>query len=343
MTTRAQEINALIVEMQTYVTIGDWDNAEATNHRIESLCRDDLNEMFGFVVTVPGTVYEFWVKQVEINKMLGGTPAKPQLGPDIDPITPDDEFSDHAILARHIKWMPGQSMTRRAMIQQLEFWRLEAVELGLGMCALKLMEAKEDLEDLGEPELPAQANNIVRECLIVMAEKKSQNIMAGRYGTRAVTRNEQPIGRVRQEHPLDTKMVHYTGCKGIVRSTIPHDEMPKDAHGNTPDILFEGRPAVIPERPSFGLNKEHYDITLQTNQSAVDEVNAQKLRTKTFVNIVPQEQAVRMVNDLQHLINITDDDAYAEALSNEVRRLSLFANGDVKSILDINFAWTYHE
>lgn len=326
MTTRTQEINALVVEMQTYVTMGDWDNAEATNHRIESLCREDLNESYGFQFVAPGTVYQHWVQHNEVK-------VKPQLGSDIDPITPNDElgYSDHEILARRVKWMPGQTMSRAAMIEQLEAWRLEAIELEMGMCALKLMEAKEDLVNLGEPELPAQANDIVRQCLLAMAEKKSQNVMTGRYGTRAV---------IRKEHPLDAAMKHHTGNKGVIQMEIPEGEKPMDIYGYPADIVTD-KPCVS---PYFQATKpECYNVTLQTNQSAVDEVNAQKLRTQTFVNIVPQEHAVRMVNDLQHLINITDDTAYAEALSNEVRRLSLFANGDVKSTLDVNFAWIYHE
>ena len=175
----------------------------------------------------------------------------------------------------------------------------------------------------------------VGECLIAMAERKSQNAMIGRH-------TQQPTGRM----------------KGLVQMEIPEGEMPVDIYGKPADIVID-KLAIIPERPSFRINKEEaialmgsytqptkpegYNVKFDTNQTAVDKLNAQKLRTKTFVNIVPQDQAVRMVNDLQHLANITDDANYYEALMKEIERLKLFANGDVKSITDINFAWTYHE
>lgn len=374
------------------------DEASVTMQELEVAAKKACLEITGLEFIATPTTWNDFLMVLEKNNTYGYS----ALGPDIDPITPHDEpgYSDHAILARRVKWMPGSVATRGEMIQRLELWRLEAVELELGLCALKLMEAKEDLIALGEPELPAQVNNIIGDCLMRMAEKKSQNIMAGRYGTRALLRNEQPTGRL----------------KGLVRTTFPQDEMPSLLRDDCKNKKYHDKPTMaqtwkmsrieyvaylktlIPEvkegtaasavlhsnisglltmtdeeynwskgQAYSGLERlikeitfndtpkpcvspylqatkpEGYNITLQTNQSAVDEVNAQKLRTKTFVNIVPQEQAVRMVNDLQHLINITDDDAYAEALSNEVRRLSLFANGDVKSILDVNFAWTYHE
>lgn len=247
---------------------------------------------------------------------------KPQLGPDIDPITSNDELnSDHEILARRVKWIPGPTLTRAEIIQMLEKWRLEAVELGLGMCALKLMEEKETFERLGEPELSVESNDIIRACLMQMAEKRSQNVMGGHL-------------------------------KGVVQTGIPENEMPTNIHGKPADIIMD-KLAIIPERPDFSIpsmgsymtptKPAPHNVRYETNQSAMDKINAEKDRTEAFINIVPQELAVRMINDLQHLCSISDDINYVTALCNEMRRLSLFANGEVKSLNDINFAWIYRK
>lgn len=502
------------------------DEAAVTMQELEVVAKEACMEITGLEYIATPTTWDDFLKILEKNNQDGFSsrgsdfevpiePARPgsteerfnlmmtqhytekgQLGPDIDPITPFDEFP-----ARYVQWVAGQPMVRGAMINQLEAWRLEAVELGLGLCALKLMEAKEDLVNLGEPELPEACNNIVRDCLMRMAEKKGQNVMASRYGTRSVIRggnegrNVQTIGRLhkpavnpvivnytgRKRHPFDTiidpeapefnaeqhiieltrnlersalagqlvmwqtqcvslKLVAQAGIfakevetlgslsdadydaleekvspsvlsaviylsevhsrnaeavtlkpmrnigetevpfegmglKGIIQMEIPEGEMPMDIYGKSPDILMP-KQVIKSERPDFGIlpmtpsvllregcknekyhdkplmemgsylqptKPEGYHIKVENNQTAVNNLNAQKLRTRTFTSIVPQELAQRMINDIQHLINITNDADYAEALSNEVRRLQLFANGDVKSLSDVNFAWVYHE
>lgn len=147
---------------------------------------------------------------------------------------------------------------------------------------------------------------------------------------------------------------HYglTKLKGVVQTGVPENEMPTDIHGKPADITMD-KLAIIPKRPDFGIpsmgsymtptKPAPHNVRYETNQSAMDKINAEKDRTEAFINIVPQELAVRMINDLRHLCSISDDINYVTALCNEMRRLSLFANGEVKSLNDINFAWIYRK
>lgn len=376
------EIRALVVKMQDLITRYEFEELEELNESLENLCRRDLNEMMGCVVTVPGTVYAAWSEYMDRpktipNKLVGESEVygsdslyavlpgsteerfngimaqhygltKPQLGPDIVPITPNDELD-----SGRVKFAQGHSITRAQLIQKLEEWRLEAVELGLGLCALKLMEEREVVERLGEPNAIGFASQVVGACLMRMAEKRSQDILAGRYGTRAVIRNEQPTGRSKETRNIGEVEIPYTGrLKGVVQTSIPENEMPTDIHGKPADIIID-KLAIIPERPDFGIplmgsymdptKPAPHNVRYETNQPAMDKIKAEKERTEIFVSIVPQEYAARMINDLQHLISITEDVDYGAVLCNEVRRLSLFANGNVKSLNDINFAWIYHK
>lgn len=451
-------IRSMIVEIHKDIMRGDWDNVESNTEHLETLCREDMILLTGNKDLVAvASWFESWSVTTE-----GMKDPNDESDPIVKSVlnTAQNDYPRH-LSVRHtgeselsrfdwvlpknieerfdadadpassrVQFAQGYPLTRAKLIQKLEEWRLEAVELGLGMCALKLMEEKEAVERLGEPEAIAFANQVVGTCLRAMAEKRSQDIMAERlntnstmfrkayqmnreqyieflqnwrgealkvnmfpetqildahinnlwgmtdeqykawkltsndaiassiqriaqklarvimgdekFGTRAVIRNEQPTGRSKETRNIGEVEIPYTGrLKGIAKRVISPDELPTDESGAVADINVHDKPLMGSYLQS--TKPEGYSNKLTTNQPAMERLTAEKEMLQVFCTILSKEMADRLARDLEHLINITDDAEYAEAISQEVRRIRLFAEGRIKTLSDVNFAWVYHD
>lgn len=455
------EIRALVVKMQDLITRYEFDELEELNETLESLCRRDLNEMMGCVMTVPGTVYAAWSAHMDNhkkipNKLVGESEVygsdslyavrpgsteerfneimarhygllKPQLGSDVDPITIEDEFPRVAISSA------VKHLDRNTMIGQLEMWKTQATSLKLvaqGLIFSKEIDRLQSISDVEYDALKEKVNPNVIGAIIYLGEVYTQNVMAERlntnsfmfrgvmkmnreeyieflrnwrdealkvdmlpetqildghinnlwgmtdeqykgwkqtkdsaiassiqriakklarvimgdekFGTRAVIRNEQPTGRSKETRNIGEVEIPYTGrLKGIVQRGVSLNELPTDESGAVADINVHDKPLVgsylQPTKP------EGYRTKLTTNQPAMERLTAEKEMLQVFCTILSKEMADRLARDLEHLINITDDAEYAEAISQEVRRIRLFAEGHIKTLSDVNFAWVYHD
>lgn len=75
--------------------------------------------------------------------------------------------------------------------------------------------------------------------------------------------------------------------------------------------------------------------SLKHHPQIVDE----QYKAIRFTHVMSAEHATRLINDLNHLIEITSDAEYAEALSKEVQRLQYIADGKITKPSDVDYKW----
>lgn len=194
-------------------------------------------------------------------------------------------------------------LSREVMISQLGMWQIQCNSLKLVAQALIFAKEIERLESMSDEVYDA-------------LDKKE---------------NPDVIGAVICLSEVHARNAVGGGLKGIIQIDIPKEEMPQDTHGKPADTLMDP------------TNVAPYSANFETNQPAMERLTAEKEMLQVFCTILSKEMADRLARDLEHLINITDDAEYAEAISQEVRRIRLFAEGRIKTLSDVNFAWVYHD
>ncbi|QBZ70698.1 hypothetical protein pETSU_117 [Edwardsiella phage pEt-SU] len=218
-------------------------------------------------------------------------------------------------------------LSREVMISQLGMWQIQCNSLKLVAQALIFAKEIERLESMSDEVYDA-------------LDKKE---------------NPDVINAVVYLSKVHAKNARAADLKGVVQIDIPESEMPQDIYGKPADVQigFSG----ITTKPGNGIpllrdgckNEKYHDkplmgsyLTPPTQPQSTAQINAEKEMFQTFCTILSKEMADRLARDLEHLINITDDAEYAEAISQEVRRIRLFAEGRIKTLSDVNFAWVYH-
>ncbi|KAB3419174.1 hypothetical protein F9Z84_06610 [Escherichia coli] len=63
-------------------------------------------------------------------------------------------------------------------------------------------------------------------------------------------------------------------------------------------------------------------------------------KTLAFTNVIPADMAQRLIGDLEHIVEHTNDEKYISALQAEIKRLGYIAKGEITKPSDVNYAWT---
>lgn len=258
-----------------------------------------------------------------------------------EPLFPAEECDDSVVDPRRHILGATMYLSRANMMLQLEMWQNQAARFKLvaqGLIFAKEIDRLKSITDDEYSGLEQKVNPDVIKAVIYLGEKHTQNVLASRHKAR----NEQPTGRSKETRNIGEVEIPYTGrLKGIAKRVISPDELPTDESGAGADINAHDKPLMgsylQPTKP------EGYRTKLTTNQPAMECLTVEKEMLQVFCTILSKEMADRLARDLEHLINITDDAEYAEAISQEVRRIRLFAEGRIKTLSDVNFAWIYHD
>lgn len=237
-------------------------------------------------------------------------------------------------------------MNREQYIEFLQGWRKNAVETAMTSEIQAFDLCIKDLGNITDEQYKdwkVMKQGDIATTIQRVAKKLARGIMGDeKFGTRAVIRNEQPTGRSKETRNIGEVEIPYTGrLKGIAKRVISPDELPTDESGAVADINAHDKPLMGSYLQS--AKPEGYSSKLTTNQPVMERLTAEKEMLQVFCTILSKEMADRLARDLEHLINITDDAEYAEAISQEVRRIRLFAEGRIKTLSDVNFAWIYHD
>ena len=368
-------IRNMIVEIHKDVMRCDWDNVEANTEHLEKLCREDMILLTGDKdLVAPASWFESWSVATEGMKSPNGEPDsivksilnttrgdyprhlsvrhtgetemmrfcdydRPRYGVGLfdhlkelnttivsenipEPLFPLEEHSDSVVDPRRHILGATMYLSRANMILQLEMWQNQAAHfklVGQSLIFAKEIDRLKSITDDEYGELEQKVNPGVVKAVIYLSEKHTQNVLAARRNATTETGS----------------------LKGIAKRAILPDELPADESGAIADINTHDKPLVgsyltPPSHTSFHNSAAYYSS--KHHPSVVED----QYKTKAFTNVIPAEHAHRMINDLNHLIEITDDNKYAASLSDEVRRLQYIADGRITKPSDVNYAWVIH-
>ena len=147
-----------------------------------------------------------------------------------------------------------------------------------------------------------------------------ENIRAGRINHLRGSKEEIDPDLLKSATDRTPRTFMFGEKKGVVVNPIPDSELPTDAAGNKAKLLLpEGLP----------------------NQCFAEFASDLK-KTKAFTNVIEAKMAQRLINDLQSLIDLTNDEGYIRALQSEIKRLKYIASGEITKPSDVNYAWVIH-